>query len=133
MVFSKKSSITVDTLTPKTKQPSTNGAVPQIDPLEYFPEKVLLQIFSEVDDMGLLHLSDCSYRFEVIAKIAFKKRYATQYFVFDSDTKTERKMYCDLFERFGRYANMKAVEVKSIQNFDENHWITKFLIQYTIY
>lgn len=131
VVFSNENFVVIDIPTQNDAEPSTSGSCPEIGTLEYFPENILLQIFSEVDDQDLLHLSDCSHRFAGIAKIVFKMRYARKYFVFDGDTKTARKMYGDLFERFGRHANIKAVKIKSIRNMDANHWIAKLLIEYT--
>lgn len=131
MAFSNENHITIDIPTPKAREPSIHGSFPPIENLEYFPERVLVQIFSEVDDKDLLHLSDCCDRFEAIAKFAFKTRYASRYFVFDGSAKAKQKFYTDLFERFGGYANIKAVKVKSIQDIDENHWIPKLLLKHT--
>lgn len=111
--------------------PIINGSFPKIDNLEYFPAKVLLHIFSKVDDGDLLHLSDCSHRFEDIAKLAFKIKYANKYFVFEGDSKSKRKMYLELFSRFGRYAEIKAIEVQRFKNIDENHWLPQMLRQHT--
>lgn len=111
--------------------PAIHSAFPKIDNLEYFPEKVLLHIFSHVNDADLLKLSDCSYRFGCIAKVAFKRRYANKYFVFDSEKKSKRKMYWELFERFGHYAEIRAVEVNYIENMDDlDHWLPQLLHQY---
>lgn len=84
-----------------------------------------------VDDFDLLNLSETSCRFERIAKTVFKKSYTNKYFVFHGDTKDRKEMYEGLFDRFGRYADIKAVAIVSIQNVDRNHWLSELLRQYT--
>lgn len=111
--------------------PSINRSFPKIDNFEYFPSKVLLQIFIYVDDTALLNLAETSYRFEGIAKIVFKRRYANGYFVVDGESNSQKAMYSSFFSRFGEYADIRSIEVKHIQDIDKNHWLSQFLQKHT--
>lgn len=84
-----------------------------------------------VNDVDLLHLYDISYRFESLTKIAFVERYASKYFVFDDDTQSQRETYEVLFDRFGCYADVNAIEARGMRIIDENHWLPQLLRQYT--
>lgn len=106
-----------------------NGLFPKIDNLEYFPTELLLPIFVSVDDVGLLNLFNISYRFEGIAKMAFKQKYANKYFVIDSELDSQREFYMELFSRFG--GGIKAIEASGIQKINKSHWMTQMLHQYT--
>lgn len=110
---------------------SANGSILKIDNLEYFPEKVLMQIFTNSNDTDLLNLSDISCRFDGIAKFVFKRKYKNMNFVFDGDSRSKRKLYSELFTRFGSYAEIRAIEVKNFRNIDEHHWLSKLLHQHT--
>lgn len=46
-----------------------NSLFPKVDNLEYFPLKVLSQVFTLVDDIGLVNMAKNGSRFEGIAKI----------------------------------------------------------------
>lgn len=108
------------------------GLFPKIENFEYFPQKVLLQIFSNVDDIALLNLAEISYHFEGIAKIIFKKRYSNAYFVIDCESDSKQQLYWSLFNRFGDYADIKAVKGKGIQNIDgRDHWLAQILQKHT--
>lgn len=107
-----------------------NHSFPKIDNLEYFPPKVLVTIFSNVDDTSLCHLADISYRFKDLVKMGFREKYANSYFVFDAESK--REMYVDVLNHFGSDLDIAAVAVavQGIRDIDGNHWITQLLRQY---
>src|ERR1044071_8929123 len=69
--------------------------------LEHFPIEILMRIFADVDDIGLLHLSITSCRFEKIAKIVFTERYANEYFTIDDESDERKEIYEEQFSRFG--------------------------------
>lgn len=107
---------------------SINSSFPKIDNLEYFPERVLLNIFANVDDIGLYNLAEESCRFEKIAKIVLNERYAHEYFKVDETNKkwkTPGETYVSFFRRFGK--EIKAIEIKDVLIDKENHWITCML------
>lgn len=93
--------------------------------------KVLLQIFTNVDNIALLNLAVNSYRFEGIAKIVIKKRYANAYFVIDGELESEQQIYWSFFSCFGDYADIKSIEAKGIQDIDANHWLSQILQNHT--
>lgn len=110
---------------------SINSSFPKIDNLEYFPLKVLFQIFTNVSDIDLLHLSETSYRFENITKMVIKQRYAHNYFVLQDYgrdvTKFKKRLekYTDFFQRFGN--EIESIETESVFIFEESHWISSLL------
>lgn len=108
---------------------SINASFPKIDNLEYFPLKVLQQIFTSIDDNGLLNLAVNSYRFDGITKTIFEQRYASKYFVIDGESEEEQESYLALFSRFGSY--IKAIKAIRIQNIDANHWMAQMLQKHT--
>lgn len=110
---------------------SINAAFPKIDNLEYFPLKVLEEIFTNVDDVGLMNLAETSYRFEGLAKAVFKERYAQTYFVIDGETEEEQESYWSLFNYFGDAADIRAIKATGIQNIDSNHWMAQMLRKHT--
>lgn len=103
---------------------SLNSLFPKIDNLEYFPLKVLLQIFASVDDIDLLNLAVRSARFERIAKMVIKERYASKYLTIDCK-KFSTKPYADFFQRFG--SKIKAFEAVDNCIDEKNHWIVSLL------
>lgn len=102
-----------------------NGLFPKIVNLEYFPTELLLPIFAAVDDIGILNLFNISYRFEDIAKMAFKQKYANKYFVVDSEANSQRELYMELFSRFGD--GIKAIEVNGILEINKSHWLAQMM------
>lgn len=110
---------------------SINASFPKIENLEYFPLKVLQQIFTSVDDFGLQSLAEISYRFDGIAKTVFKERYASKYFVIDGESEQEQESYCGLFSYFGGHANITSIEAIGIHNIDANHWMAQMLQKHT--
>lgn len=112
---------------------SINASFPKIDNLEYFPLKVLEQMFTYVNDIGLMNLSETSYRFADIAKRCFKERYANAFFVIDGESEEEQESYGALFDYFGSHADIRAIKVIGIQNIDgENHWMAQMLKKHSI-
>lgn len=87
-----------------------------------------------MNDIDLLNLAETSCRFERIAKLPLRDRYANKYFVFYDDTDDRRReMYEKLFSRFGRSADINAIEVNKIRNIDdEDHWLPSLLRQYAV-
>lgn len=111
---------------------SINASFPKIDNLEYFPLKVLKQIFTCVNDIGLMNLAETSYRFGGIAKKCFKERYSNAYFVIDGESEEEQESYWALFNYFGSYADIRAIKAIGIQNIDgQNHWMAQMLQKHT--
>lgn len=108
-----------------------NASFPKIDNLEYFPYKVLQQIFTHVDDTDLMNLAENSYRFEGIARTVFKERYAQAYFVIYGESESQQESYCSVLSRFSYYANIRAIKVIGIQNIDANHWMSRMLQKHT--
>lgn len=114
-----------------------NSLFPKIDNLEYFPMEVLLEVFMNLDDMDLLSCAISSYRFDSIAQVAFKEKYAEKYFLVENDPKvvlhsgieSKRDMYCELFKRFGQ--SIKAIEVKRIEGLNDSHWLVPMIQQHT--
>lgn len=106
-----------------------NGLFPKIDNFEYFPTEVLLDIFVNTDDIGLLNLANSSYRFKCIMETAFKEIYANKYFVIDGDTESKRELYLELFSRYG--SGIKAIKASGIRNIDKDHWLTQMLHKHT--
>lgn len=98
---------------------------PQIDNLEYFPQKVLLQIFSVVGDIDLLSLAEISSRFESIAKIELNQRYADEYFTIDGSMYGSSQAYKDFIELFGR--EIKSLKVKETDARGDIHWMGSVL------
>lgn len=97
--------------------------------LEYFPYKVLVEIFAGVDDIGLVHLANISCRFDGFAKIVFRKRYAHKYFVIDTEFPEQQEAYREQFRRFGRC--IKAIEVNNIHDLDGTHWMIEMWADHT--
>lgn len=96
---------------------------PIIDNLEYFPETVLLNIFSKTDDTGLHGLSEISCRFATITPIVFEERYANdKYFVINGERcGGDREIYSAQFDRFGKF--ISAIQINEVYGIDENHWL----------
>lgn len=88
-----------------------------------------MEIFTSVDDIGLLNLANISYRFDGFAQIVFKKRYATKYFIIDNESEQQQEIYREQFSRFGQ--SIKAIEVNNIRDIDGNHWMAQMLTEYT--
>lgn len=99
--------------------------------MEYFPAKVLHHIFTKLNDIGLLNVAITSVRFHRIAKIVFKEKYTNEYFLFNGEREKQREIYKELFSYFGRYADLKAIEVKRMRSVNEKHWTIQLLHQYT--
>lgn len=97
--------------------------------MEYFPAEILLPIFAGINDIGLLHLASTSHRFEAIAQVVFKERYATRYFMIDGESKRDQDLYSAQFRYFG--GSIKAINVKFIQDIDKNHWMAQILRNHT--
>lgn len=93
--------------------------------------KVLRQIYTGVDDIGLLNLAETSYRFEGIAKAVFKERYTNQYFVIDGESEEEQELYWSLFSYFGECGGIKAVKAIEIHGINANHWMARMLQKHT--
>lgn len=110
---------------------SINASFPKIDNLEYFPMKVLEQIFTCVDDIGLMNLAETSYRFADIAKTVFKDRYTDNYFIIDDESEQMQEVYWALFDYFGHHANVQAIKAIGIQNIDGTHWMAQMLQKHT--
>lgn len=87
-----------------------NRSFPKIENLEYFPLKVLFQIFTNVDDIDLQNLSVHSCRFETIAKMVFNDRYSHN---FSSIDRVHLYTYVDIIERFG--SGIKAWDTNSFE------------------
>lgn len=100
-----------------------NNRFPKIDNLEYFPLKVLLQIFTAVSDIDLLSLAVNSSRFEKIAKVVLLERYADEYFTIDNITYGSSQTYEDFIQVFG--SEIKSLEAKNTQG--DEHWIQSLL------
>ena len=107
-----------------------NQSFPKIDNLEYFPEKVLLQIFALVGDIDSLGLAETSVRFEKIAKPVLNERYRNKYFtinnsMYESESKSER--YKDFIELFGSEIASLDVTDTDTQAHGDNHWLKSLL------
>lgn len=108
-----------------------NSSFPKIDNLEYFPLKVLMQIFAKLGDMDLVNLAENSYRFETIAKLVISERYTRKYFKvkrfygFPQNAIDIPKTLADLFGRFG--SQIKSIETEEFRTTVKNHWISSLL------
>lgn len=110
---------------------SMNASFPKIDNLEHFPLKVLEQIFTGIDDIGLMNLSETSYRFAGIAKAVFEERYSNAYYVIDDESEQKQVSYWAIFGYFGSHSNIRAIEAIGIQNIDGAHWMAQMLQKHT--
>lgn len=97
--------------------------------LEHFPIEILLRIFADIDDIGLLNLALTSCRFEKIAKILFTERYADKYFTIDDESDEQKEIYKEQFGRFG--SGIKAIEAINIRGIEGVHWMAKMLHKHT--
>lgn len=97
--------------------------------LEHFPIEILMRIFNDIDDIGLLNLAIISCRFEQIAKITFTERYANKYFTIDDETDKQIEIYREQFSRFGK--GVKAIHAIGIHGIDKTHWMTQMLLKHT--
>lgn len=93
--------------------------------LEHFPIEILLRIFADIDDIGLLNLAITSCRFEIIAKVLFTERYADKYFTIDDESNEQQEIYEEQFNRFG--SGIKAIKAIDICGIDGEHWMAKML------
>lgn len=96
--------------------------------LEHFPIEILLRIFTVIDDIGLLNLSIISYRFKSIAALLFGERYADRYFIIDSETELQRKIYAQQFDYFG--CSIHAIKAIDINGIDNMHWMASLIKNY---
>lgn len=101
----------------------------RLNNLEHFPIEILMRIFLDIDDIGLLNLAITSYRFEEIAKIIFTERYADKYFIIDNESEQQQAIYVEVFSRFGK--GIKAIKVIGIRGIDKAHWMTEMLQTHT--
>lgn len=116
------SSIPIDTVQ------TINGLFPiKIDNLEYIPSEILYRIFMQVDNMALLNLADCSYRFECMAKIVFIDKNADEYFVFNEKTEKQHQKYVEFFDRIGCPAGINGIEAKGIKICSRSHWLPQLI------
>lgn len=97
--------------------------------LEHFPIEILMRIFADVDDIGLLNLSITSCRFEKIAKVIFTERYEDEYFTIDDESDQQKEIYEEQFSRFG--SGIKAIKVLGIRGIDKTHWMTEMIQKHT--
>lgn len=104
--------------------------VPAENNLEFLPTEILLEIFARVDDIKLLHLSATSHRFEAIAQMVLKRRYADEYFLIDGESEHFiPELYWTQFKCFGNV--IKAIELKNVNDVDGNHWLPQILRRHT--
>lgn len=78
-----------------------------------------------MDDIGLLHLLSIDQRFEAIAQVVFKRKYAGKYFVIKGESEKDQELYRELFRVFGDGIN--SIEANGLGNIDKNHWMTHML------
>lgn len=86
-----------------------NSLFPKIDNLEYFPLKVLIQIFTNVGDMDLLRLAENSSRFQRIAKLVLNERYAEKYFTMNSTMYDSLRTYKDFIQIYFQLYGLSCV------------------------
>lgn len=89
-----------------------NNYVPPVLNLEYLPTKILLKLFSKVDDVDLLRLASISYRFDKIAQDFFKMKYINNYFKIDLRWEDHEETWRDLLHHFNW--NIAAIDIKKI-------------------
>lgn len=119
--------IKLDMVPPSFDIRTINSWLPKIENLEYFPPEILLQIFTTVDDFGLLNLSENRQRFESIARIVFNKRYTHEYFPVSAVNPivTYGKL-CQIFQIFSN--EIKAIEIEGGHLEDgRRSWIERVL------
>lgn len=97
--------------------------------LEHFPIEILLRIFADIDDIGLLNLAITSCRFEKIAKILFTERFADKDFIIDDESDKQQEIYGGQLSRFG--SGIKAIKAINIRGIDGEHWMAKVLHKHT--
>lgn len=102
-----------------------NGTFPKIDNLEYFPQKVLIHIFSVAGAVDLLSLAEISSRFESIVRIALNQRYADEYFTISASMYGSSQAYKNFLEHFG--SEIKSLELSGIGAQDDNYWMGSVL------
>lgn len=98
-----------------------DSTFPKTTNLEYFATEILLEIFSMLDDNSLLQVAQSSHRFESIALVAFKERYANRYFAIKNESAERCRQKPEIYRRFGEILN--AIEFNGIYDLDENYWM----------
>lgn len=64
---------------------------PAIYKLDLFLTEILMPIFADVDDIGLLHITSINQRIEAIAQVVFNQRYADKYSVIKGESESDRE------------------------------------------
>lgn len=103
-----------------------NELFPKITNLEYFPINILLKIFGMLDDNSLLCVAITGHRFDTIAQMVFKEKYANQYFVIPNGLcNKQQQQKRALINYFGKHIN--GIEANGLFNIDENHFMIEML------
>lgn len=108
----------------KNHEYNTDVKFSKVANLEYFPAEVLLDIFANLDDIGLLYMALSCNRFGHIAKTTFEERYANNCFVIKNDPSETIEAIIKYFS-----SCIKKVEAHYLDKVDESHSIIELLVK----